>query len=114
MLRPPPTRPLCTVLENDTGLLQFLAYAVRFGVIPGALRSLAALLGLLERQPTTFLQTTDGITGWTPERIQAQIDARAEAKRAKNYAEADRIRKELQEAGIVLEDSAQGTRWRRA
>ena len=39
---------------------------------------------------------------------------RIAAKKGKNFAEADRIRKELLEAGIVLEDSAQGTTWRRA
>ena len=36
------------------------------------------------------------------------------SKKAKNFAEADRIRKELLEVGIVLEDTAQGTTWRRA
>ena len=43
----------------------------------------------------------------------AEIAARVEAKKAKNFAEADRIRKMLLDAGIVLEDSAKGTTWRR-
>ena len=42
------------------------------------------------------------------------IEARAEAKKTKNFAEADRIRKELADAGIILEDTPQGTTWRRA
>jgi cysteinyl-tRNA synthetase len=42
-----------------------------------------------------------------------QIAARNAAKLAKDYAEADRIRKELLASGIVLEDSAAGTNWRR-
>jgi cysteinyl-tRNA synthetase len=46
--------------------------------------------------------------------INEQIAARITAKQAKNYAEADRIRKELLAAGIVLEDNATGTTWRRA
>jgi cysteinyl-tRNA synthetase len=77
------------------------------------LKSLAALLGLLQRKPVEFLQGAPGSEAWTPERIQAGIDARTAAKKAKNYAEADRIRKDLLAAGIVLEDSPAGTIWRR-
>ena len=78
------------------------------------LKSLAALLGLLQRSPGEFLQAAPVADGLTPERIQAQIDARTAAKKAKNYAEADRIRKALLEAGIALEDTPKGTSWRRA
>jgi cysteinyl-tRNA synthetase len=46
--------------------------------------------------------------------IEDMIIKRAEAKKAKNFAEADRIRKELANAGIILEDTPQGTTWRRA
>jgi cysteinyl-tRNA synthetase len=46
--------------------------------------------------------------------INMLIAQRITAKKSKNFAEADRIRKELLEAGIVLEDTAQGTTWRRA
>ena len=52
--------------------------------------------------------------GWSPDRIQAQIDARSAAKQSRNYSDADRIRKELDNAGIVLEDKPGGrTEWRR-
>ncbi len=86
--------------------------------LAGQLRALAGLLGLLQREPQAFLQATpSGSTekGELPaERIAALITARAEAKKAKNFAEADRIRSELAAAGVVLEDSAAGTSWRRA
>jgi cysteinyl-tRNA synthetase len=73
------------------------------------LKALGALLGLLERDPTAFLQGA----GSDDAQIVEQIAARNAAKLAKNYAEADRIRKALLADGIVLEDSAAGTNWRR-
>ncbi|MBI4189111.1 MAG: cysteine--tRNA ligase [Betaproteobacteria bacterium] len=87
----------------------------RDGSRPAAvlLKSLAGILGLLGRRPAEFLQGEPAADGWTPERIQAQIEARAAAKKTKNYAAADRIRKHLQDAGIVLEDTPKGTIWRR-
>jgi cysteinyl-tRNA synthetase len=77
-------------------------------------RSLAATLGLLEREPDVFLRT--GPAGpldvaW----IEGMIAKRAAARKAKNFAEADRIRKELLDAGMVLEDRPDGTTdWRRS
>ena len=78
------------------------------------LKSLAGVVGLLQRQPDAFLQAAPASDDWTPERIQAEIDARVAAKKAKNFAEADCIRKVLLDAGIVLEDTPKGTTWRRA
>ena len=78
------------------------------------LKSLAAILGLLQRDASAFLQAgMSADAGISPEQIELQIAARAAAKKEKNYAEADRIRKQLHESGVVLEDSAQGTIWRR-
>ena len=79
----------------------------------GQLKALAKLIGLLEDDPTAFLQGEHAVVDSTFD-IDALIRQRADAKKAKNFAEADRIRKELADQGVILEDSPQGTTWRRA
>ncbi|MGH8717734.1 MAG: cysteine--tRNA ligase [Burkholderiales bacterium] len=72
------------------------------------LKSLAGVFGLLKRDPDEYFQR-DG-----REEIEQLIQQRLAARKAKNFAEADRIRKELLDSGIILEDTPQGTIWRRA
>jgi cysteinyl-tRNA synthetase len=80
--------------------------------LAGLLKALGGVLGLLQDDPQRFLQA--GISDLDESAIQAQITARATAKAAKNFAEADRIRQELTGMGIVLKDSPTGTTWQRA
>ncbi len=83
--------------------------------LAGQLRALGGILGLLERDAGTFLQFGPvESAGYAPERIDALIAERIAAKKSRDFARADAIRSELKTAGILLEDSPQGTTWRRA
>ncbi|WP_069866444.1 cysteine--tRNA ligase [Pseudomonas citronellolis] len=77
------------------------------------LRELAGLLGVLQLEPDAFLQA--GAAGKVDAaQVEALIQARLEARTAKNWAESDRIRDELTAMGVVLEDGKGGTTWRLA
>ncbi|MDD2727637.1 cysteine--tRNA ligase [Malikia sp.] len=80
----------------------------------GLLRALGSILGLLQEDPTAFLQGGSVAGGLDEAAIQQQIEARAAAKAAKDWPEADRIRKALLEQGVVLKDGPAGTSWERA
>jgi cysteinyl-tRNA synthetase len=97
------------------------------------LRQLGDVLGLLQADPEVYLKgspksivvqgkrahiTIEGHPasvdiGLTDQEIDELIEERAQARKEKNWTQSDRIRDQLQEAGIILEDGAQGTTWRR-
>ncbi len=87
------------------------------GVLQGAilLKVLGGLLGLLQQDPQQYLQNkvTIGDPTFTAGGIEQMIQHRLAARKAGNYTEADRIRKELLDVDITLEDNPQGTTWRR-
>ncbi len=74
----------------------------------GALRASARLIGLLQSSSEAWFQG-----GGNSETIEARIAERAEAKKNRDFATADRIRDELKSQGVVLEDGPSGTTWRR-
>ncbi len=93
--------------------------------LSGTLRALGACLGLLQQDPEKYFQTRLGasasVGGARPaaqaldaEEIANLIAQRAQAKAAKNFVEADRIRQHLLQCGIALKDSPKGTIWEAA
>jgi len=84
--------------------------------LSSTLRGLGKTLNFLQRDPTQFLQSgSKEQDGLSPSQIDQQIAARLAAKQAKDFAQADGIRKALLEQGIILEDKPGGiTEWRRA
>ena len=84
--------------------------------LASTLKGLGTALNFLQRDPTQFLQSsTKEQDGLSPNQIDEQIAARVAAKQAKDFAQADQIRKVLLEQGIILEDKPGGiTEWRRA
>jgi cysteinyl-tRNA synthetase len=96
--------------------------------VASLLKALAGVAGLLQSNPNEFLQglvasvitsqaestITKSQMELSKSAIQSMIELRLDAKKSKKFAEADRIRKELADAGILLEDTPEGTTWRRA
>jgi cysteinyl-tRNA synthetase len=73
------------------------------------------VLGVLQQDPDTFLKRSVGGQMMADADVEALLAARQAARAAKNFSESDRIRQQLTEAGILLEDKAGGTtQWRRA
>jgi cysteinyl-tRNA synthetase len=76
---------------------------------------LGAVLGILEDDPGAFLRGAEDLgPGLDDAAIDELIARRSQAKRDKQWSEADAIRDRLKQAGIILEDSPTGTTWRRA
>jgi cysteinyl-tRNA synthetase len=106
-------RELNKAKENDPAKTEMLASTLKF---------LGGLLGILQDDPEQFLkgqvsfEVTDQtrISGLLDDQINQQIQARLDAKKAKNWALADQIRDDLKKQGIILEDAPNGTTsWRR-
>jgi cysteinyl-tRNA synthetase len=77
------------------------------------LRRLGGILGILQEDPERYLRGRADDGGLSDAQIEGLVQARIAARAAKNWAEADRLRTLLTEAGIGLEDGPSGTIWRR-
>ena len=116
------TRRFYAAMNDDFGTVE--AVAVLFELagevnktndahLAGCLKALGGIIGLLQRDPTNFLQGGAVSDGLSNEEIEDLIAQRKQARADKNWAESDRIRDLLNEHKIILEDNAGGTTWRR-
>ncbi len=100
-------------LARDINRAREAGEADRAGMLGHTLIRLGAMLGLLGRSPEAFLTAGAGADGLSAERIEALIEERTRARASRDFARADAIRDELLADRVVLEDRAEGTRWRR-
>ncbi|MCC5860095.1 MAG: cysteine--tRNA ligase [Ectothiorhodospiraceae bacterium] len=88
----------------------------RAPALAGLLRELGGVLGLLQTDPETYLRgdaCQEVAPGLSAADIDALLDQRQQARKAKDFARADAIRDQLQAKGILIEDGPQGSTWRK-
>jgi cysteinyl-tRNA synthetase len=83
-------------------------------VAAATLRALGAVLGILQQEPDNYLKRSADKQGLSDAEVEALLAARQAARAAKNFAESDRIRAQLAAAGVLIDDKAGRTEWRRA
>ena len=88
--------------------------AVKAGILAGCLYRLGGVLGLMQADPEDYLRGAAAAAGLSDDEIEALIASRLRAREEQNWAAADRIRNDLEEQGVVLEDGSAGTTWRRS
>jgi cysteinyl-tRNA synthetase len=102
-------------VARDLNLAKAAANLPKAGDKAATLRALGATLGILQQDPDKYLKRGAGAKGLSDAQVEALLASRNAARAAKNFAESDRIRAQLNEAGILLDDKAGGsTQWRRA
>lgn len=109
------TREAVTLLHGLAGELNRVQdkTSARAARLARTLVQLGDVLGILQMAPVEFLHATAGNGTTSRAQIERLVEERAQAKATGNYAEADRLRARLSEAGIILEDGRGGTTWRR-
>ena len=101
-------------VARELNLAKAAGDVLKTAEMAATLRAMGAMLGVLQQDPDKFLKRSADASVLTDSQIEALLAARNAARAAKNYAESDRIRAQLNEAGILLDDKAGGTQWRRA
>jgi cysteinyl-tRNA synthetase len=100
-------------LARELNTVRAASDAARASGLAAEMLRLAAVLGILRLPPEQWFRA-GAAGGLSDAEIEKRIAARLEARKAKNWAESDRIRKELAAAGVILEDKPDGTTtWRR-
>ena len=116
------TRRFFAAMNDDFGTVEAVAVLFELALeinktgdahLAGCLKTLAGIIGLLQREPAEFLQGSAASDGLSNAEIDALIEQRKQARADKNWAESDRIRDVLNAENIILEDGAGGTTWRR-
>jgi len=100
-------------LANQINKLK-VSDVTRASALAATLKHLGSILGLLQDDPDSYLKSGGSSEGLSDDEIDSLIQQRAKAKADKDWGEADRIRDELKEQGVELEDKAGATGWRRA
>jgi len=114
---------LCDDLNTPKAMAELFALAReagqtddpdRLSAIKSGLLSAGTLMGILGQSPEDWFASAPTATHIDGQEVEALIAARAAARKAKDFAEADRIRDALAEMGVEIEDGPDGTRWRAA
>jgi len=100
-------------LHEMAGVVNKSADAVEQAAVRTAMLTSAKLLGLLWSDPEVWFRGGAGVDDLDEVKIQHLIEARTTARTSKDFAEADRVRDTLKAMGVVLEDGAGGTMWKR-
>ncbi len=102
-------------LGREVNRLRDDASSAQASQAAGLLKRLSEVLGILQADPEVYLKSmpASGGSGLSEAEIETLLSQRTEARAAKDWAESDRIRDLLKEQGVTLEDSANGTTWRR-